>query len=68
LILDVVTAGALEAPLADNRWSLLASAAKMYGAELHFVVPKWAPQGAIDSLLRRRLGCLNLVAHRVWAV
>lgn len=67
LILDVVTAGALETAV-DNRWSLLASAAKLYRAELHFVVPKWAPQGAIASILRRRLGCLNLVAHRVWAV
>jgi len=68
LLLEVVTANAVEDSRAENRWCLLASAARLYGAELHFVVPKWAPQGAIDSLLRRRLECLNLVPHRVWAV
>ncbi|HME90406.1 MAG TPA: hypothetical protein VKE49_03220 [Myxococcaceae bacterium] len=68
LLLEVVTANGVEDARAENRWCLMASAARLFSAELHFVVPKWAAQGAIDALLRRRLECLNLVPHRVWAV
>src|SRR3954465_7891510 len=55
IIMEVVTPGSVEDPRSENRWSLLSSAAKLYSAELHFVVPKWAGQGPIDSVLRRRL-------------
>jgi hypothetical protein len=68
IILEVVTNAAIEDPMMENRWSLLSSAAKLYNAELHFVVPKWTPQGAIDQSLRRRLARMELVANRVWTV
>lgn len=68
IILEVVTNATIEDPLMENRWSLLSSAAKLYNAELHFVVPKWTPQGAIDQPLRRRLARMELVANRVWTV
>ena len=68
VIVEVVTPSLVEDPAEDNRWSLLASAAKLYNAELHFVVPKWTHMGAIDSLLKRRLGRLELIANRVWTV
>lgn len=68
IILEVVTNATIEDPLMENRWSLLSSAAKLYNAELHFVVPKWTRQGAIDQTLRRRLARMELVANRVWTV
>ena len=68
IILEVVTNATIEDPLMENRWSLLSSAAKLYNAELHFVVPKWTPTGAIDQTLRRRLARMELVANRVWTV
>lgn len=68
IILDVVTPRDVADPREDNRWSLLASAAKLYNAELHFVVPKWTPAGAPLDQLKRRLGRLDLVANHVWAV
>lgn len=68
VIVEIVTPGSVEDPAADNRWSLLASAAKLYNAELHFVVPKWSHAGAIDPVLKRRLARLELVANRVWTV
>lgn len=68
VIVEVVTTGLVEDPNADNRWSLLASAAKLYNAELHFVVPKWTSVGAIDSVLKRRLARLELTVNRVWTV
>lgn len=68
VIVEVVTPGGVDDPGADNRWSLLASAAKLYSAELHFVVPKWSETGAIDPLLKRRLSRLDLTANRVWTV
>ena len=68
IILEVVTNASIEDPTMENRWSLLSSAAKLYNAELHFVVPKWTPQGAIDQALRRRLARMELVANRVWTV
>ena len=68
VIVEVVTPESVEDPNADNRWSLLSSAAKLYNAELHFVVPKWSHMGAIDPVLKRRLARLELVANRVWTV
>jgi hypothetical protein len=68
IILDVVTPREVSDPREDNRWSLLASAAKLYTAELHFVVPKWSPEGATADQLKRRLVRLELVANRVWTV
>ncbi len=52
----------------DHRWTLLSSAAKLYGAELHFVVPKWGQMGAGDKVLKRRLERLEIGPHRVWRV
>ena len=46
----------------------LASAAKLYNAELHFVVPKWAANGPVDPGLKRRLARMELTANRVWTV
>jgi hypothetical protein len=68
IILEVVTAGEAAQPVSDNRWSLLASAARLYGAELHFAVPKWHSTGAIEPLLRRRLNRLELSVNRVWTL
>ncbi len=68
VIVEVVTPEQVDDPAADNRWSLLASAAKLYNAELHFVVPKWSPMGAIDPVLKRRLSRLEVTANRVWTV
>jgi hypothetical protein len=68
IILEVVTPGQVEDPVAENRWSLLASAAKLYNAELHFVCPKWTRQGAVDSTLKRRLTRMELTPNRVWTV
>jgi hypothetical protein len=68
IILDVVTPNMVEDPACDNRWSLLSSAAKLYNAELHFVVPKWAPNGSVDAALRRRLARLDVTTNRVWTV
>ena len=68
IILEIVTPGMVEDPTTENRWSLLSSAAKLYNAELHFVVPKWAPRGAVDPVLKRRLARMELTANRVWTV
>jgi len=68
VIVEVVTPESVEDPAADNRWSLLASAAKLYNAELHFVVPKWSHMGAIEPVLKRRLARLELTVNRVWTV
>ncbi len=68
IIMEVVTPRMVEDPTTENRWSLLSSAARLYNAELHFVVPKWAPQGPIDPVLRRRLARLELPFNRVWTV
>ncbi len=66
IILEVVTQAEVEDPKLENRWSLLSSAAKLYNAELHFVVPKWTGQGAVEPALRKRLGRMDLTANRVW--
>lgn len=68
IILEVVTSTSVEDPTMENRWSLLSSAARLYNAELHFVVPKWHATGAVDAVLRRRLGRLDLPFNRVWTV
>ena len=68
VLLEVVTPQALEDPHLENRWSLLSSAAKLYSAELHFVVPRWTDKGALDQALRRRLSRMELPVNRVWTV
>lgn len=68
IILEIVTPELVEDPIAENRWSLLASAAKLYNAELHFVVPKWSPIGPVDQVLKRRLARMELTINRVWMV
>ena len=68
IILEVATGPAIEDPASDHRWSLLASAAKLYNAELHFVCPKWTPEGTVDAALKRRLARLDLVVNHVWTV
>lgn len=68
IILEVVTLDLVDLPANENRWSLLASAAKLYVAELHFVVARWTPAGPIDPMLRRRLARMDLVPNRVWNV
>jgi hypothetical protein len=68
IIKEVVTPPDVEDPHNENRWSLLASAAKLYNAELHFVVPRWSADGAIDPALKRRLSRMDLTVNRVWTV
>jgi hypothetical protein len=68
LIVEIVTPEFVEHPELENRWSLLSSAARLYSAELHFVVPKWAPTGPVDPVLKRRLARMELTANRVWNV
>jgi hypothetical protein len=68
IIMEVVTASSVEDPKCENRWSLLSSAARLYNAELHFVVPKWSSTGSVDSVLRRRLARMDLPFNRVWMV
>jgi hypothetical protein len=68
IILEVVSANEVEDPRLENRWSLLSSAAKLYNAELHFVVPKWSSHGAIEPTLRKRLSRMELSVNRVWTV
>ena len=46
----------MDDPAAENRWSLLSSAARLYAAELHFVVPRWTRRGSVDPLLRPASG------------
>jgi hypothetical protein len=68
IILEIVTPELVEDSSAENRWSLLASAAKLYNAELHFVVPKWSHVGPVDQGLKRRLARMELTVNRVWMV
>jgi hypothetical protein len=68
IILEIVTPQTVVDERSENRWSLLSSAAKLYNAELHFVVPKWGAQGAIDPLLKKRLQRMELTPNRVWTV
>ena len=68
LILEAAPASVLCDPRLDHRWTLLFSAARLYGAELHFCVPRWARGEPADQLLRQRLARLEVVPQRVWAV
>jgi hypothetical protein len=68
VLLEVVLPEALDDPGSENRWSLLASAARLYSAELHFVVPRWTARGSIDRKLRRRLRDMDVHAGRIWQV
>jgi hypothetical protein len=68
LILDVVTPELAADSSVAHRWSLFSSAAKLYQAELHFVVPRWQPAGAVHRDLRRKLASLEIVPNYIWAV
>jgi hypothetical protein len=68
IILEIVTTETVEDPRSDNRWSLLSSAAKLYNAELHFAVPRWSAQGAVDPLLKRHLLRMDLTPNHLWTV
>jgi hypothetical protein len=67
-LLEMVPTHEIEDPQVEHRWTLLSSAAKLYGAELHFVVPKWSPLGPGDQRLRRRLERLEISHQRIWGV
>ncbi len=67
-LLEVVPMTQIEDPATEHRWTLLSSAAKLYGAELHFVVPKWSAIGPGDQLLKRRLERLEINHQRIWVV
>ena len=68
VLLEVVLPDTVDEPDSENRWSLLASAARLYAAELHFVIPRWTQRGSIDRRLRRRLGEMGLRPNRIWQV
>jgi len=68
VLLEVVLPETVDDPASENRWSLLASAARLYAAELHFVVPRWTRLGSIDRRLRRRLREMGLCPNRIWQV
>lgn len=68
MLLEVVLPETVDDPASENRWSLLASAARLYAAELHFVVPRWTRLGSIDRRLRRRLQEMGLFPNRIWQV
>ena len=68
LILEVVPLAELTDARLEHRWTLLFSAARLYGAELHFCVPRWSSAGASDARLRQRLERLEIRPHRVWTV
>ncbi len=68
VLLEVVLPSELDDPANDSRWSLLASAARLYSAELHFVVPRWTSRGGIDRRLRRRLRDMDVQPNRIWLV
>ena len=68
VLLEVVLPETVDDPGSENRWSLLASAARLYSAELHFVVPRWTSRGSIERRLRRRLGEMGLHPIRIWQV
>jgi hypothetical protein len=68
VVLEVVVPEEIDAPGAENRWCLLASAARLYSAELHFVVPRWSQRGSIDRRLRRRLEHMDVHPNHIWQV
>ena len=68
VLLEVVLPDTVDDPGSENRWSLLASAARLYAAELHFVVPRWTRLGNIERRLRGRLRDMGLRPNRIWQV
>ena len=68
VLLEVVLPEMLDDPTSENRWSLLASAARLYSGELQFVVPRWTARGSIDRRLRRRLREMDVHPGRIWQV
>jgi hypothetical protein len=68
VLLEVVLPDAVDDPGSENRWSLLGSAARLYSAELHFVIPRWTTRGSIERRLRRRLRDMGLHPNRIWQV
>lgn len=68
VIAEVVTPRTFWTPGIENRWSLLASAARLYGAELHFVLKAWRRKGSLEGPLKRRLAELELPSGRIWTV
>jgi hypothetical protein len=68
VLLEVVLPETLDDPAMENRWSLLASAARLYSAELHFVVHRWTRRGSIERRLRHRLHGMGLRPNRIWQV
>ena len=68
VLLEVVLPETLENQGCENRWSLLASAARLYAAELHFVVPRWTSRGSIERGLRLRLHDMDVQPKRIWQV
>ena len=68
VLLEVVLPDTVDDPGSENRWSLLASAARLYAAELHFVVPRWTRLGNIERRLRGRLRDMGLHPNRIWQV
>ena len=68
VLLEVVLPETVDDPASENRWSLLASAARLHAAELHFVIPRWTRLGSIDRRLRRHLREMGLSPNRIWQV
>ena len=68
VLLEVVLPETVDDPASENRWSLLASAARLYAAELHFVVPRWTRRGSVERRLRLRLREMGLAPNRIWQV
>jgi hypothetical protein len=66
LLLEVVPPHEVDSLAVEHRWTLLASAAKLYNAELHFAVPRWSSLGPADQLLKRRLQRMEIATQRVW--
>lgn len=67
-IIEVVTEADVADPAAENRWTLLNSAARLYQAELHFVVPAWGRTGDIPTALRNRLASLEITPNQIWQI
>jgi len=66
LIVEVVTSWSFWMPEIENRWCLLASAARLYGVGLHFAVRAWQRSGSLEGPLRRRLSQIELPFHHIW--
>lgn len=67
---DVVMPGAVDDPALESRLTILQSAARLYGAELHFACPNVRlkhDRGSMGEWLRRRLGRSEIIA-KVWEI